>query len=209
MRAPLFGCCLLSMGLFLSVGGCQSTAPQAAQQLTKAQSSIDYTGLGATRIVDALKISATPPQKWDPLPLKKTPLYTHGQWRSPSHSTGVGVAYVHLPIPIPINTLLWFARQEYAKRSDDGKLLDQWTDSIGRNWFEAENKYYHVKGYAVVNGTDAWFVYYGYKLTKPASSDEIGLASKALDTIIPDAHPEDALQARANSNVSSAATAIR
>jgi len=193
MRVP-FVCCTLLTLLNL---GCQSTAPLAAEQLNKRQPFLDFSGLGATQVVNALKVRATPPEKWDCLPLKTTSLYTHGQWRSPSHSTGVGVAYIHLPIPLPLKTLLWFAQKEYTKRSDDGKLLNQWTDGIGRTWFEAENKLYHLKGYAVINGTDAWFVYYGYKMTRPASSEELILASKALDTIIPQVHPGQDLQASA------------
>jgi hypothetical protein len=191
----LISCCVLA-GLLT---GCQATAPLAAKQLAAQQSSLDLTGLTAAQIVEALKVRAAPPQKWEAIPMRKTALYTHEQWRSPSRLTGIGVAYVHLPIPLPIGTLLWFAKAEYSKHDSNGQLLNQWTDSIGRRWFEGENKLYHCKGYILVNGTDAWFVYYGYKLTKPSDPTELNLAARAMDTIIPQTRAAAEAEMQANS----------
>jgi hypothetical protein len=90
-----------------------------------------------------------------------------------------------MPIPLSAQTLIWFAKQEYAKSRKDGRLTTEWTDSIGRPWFEAENAKYHVRGYAVVKGLDAWIVYYGYKVGHAPDPAEVSLAGRCLETILP------------------------
>src|SRR5262249_6777326 len=128
------------------------------------------------------------PGHWEALPTKKTLLYTHQQWRSPTLSTGVGVAHIQLPLPVPAEAVLWFAKNQYlASVADqkDGKLINQWTDSVGRQWFEAQNSKYHVKGYALTRGNEAWIVYSGYRMSRDPVPKEIALAERSLDSVVP------------------------
>src|SRR5438552_3622202 len=60
-----------------------------------------------------------------------------------------------------------------------------WSDSLGRPWFEAENNKYHCRGCVMVRGNDAWLLYYGYRREMPAKPDEVLLAARSLETIVP------------------------
>ena len=171
--------------LMLLSSGCQVNPTISTAKLIHHQQVIDTTGLKEVETVEAVKAQAAPPQKWDPLAIKKTALFTDMQWRSPSKMTGVGVAYVRMPLPVPAGALIWFAKQEYCKRADDGKLIGEWTDGIGRPWFEAENKKYHVRGYVVTRGLEAWIVYCGYRTEQPPSQDELKIAQRSVETIVP------------------------
>ena len=119
------------------------------------------------------------------LPIQKTSMYSHEQWRSPSHATGLGIVFVHLPLPLSPSMVLWLARQEYLKKSEDGQLIGQWTDSFDRPWFEAANSKYHVWGYAIAEGYSAWIVYFGTKSGAAAEAKEFSAAARAAETIIP------------------------
>ena len=180
------GCGLaLSLVLLLAAGvGCQSQTVTAAQ-IAHRQRVIDTTGLKDVQTFDVVKARVASPRTWEQLKIKKTSLFTDMQWRSPSRQTGVGVAYIRLPLPLPAGALIWLAKQEYTKKADDGKLLAEWTDAIGRPWFEAENNKYHVKGYVVTKGFEAWIVYSGYKIASPPVEDELRVALRAQETIIP------------------------
>jgi hypothetical protein len=125
------------------------------------------------------------PRRWVPLPFKPNPLYTHEQWKSPSGHTGVGVVCAHLPLPLSTSTVVWLAKKEYVKQGKDGKLLGEWTDSLGRSWFEAENDKYHVRGFVCVKGFTAWIIYFGYKSKYPPDVAEISLAARAADSVVP------------------------
>jgi hypothetical protein len=184
---PVFGLGVSLIAIFtvVEVTGCQTAAPGVSTALIRHQALVDFSGLKESQTVEALKVNCAPPETWEAMPLKKMSLFTHQQWRSPTHNTGVGVAYIHLPIPLPLKTLLWFAKNEYTKKANDGKIIAQWTDSLGRSWFEGENNKYHVRGYAAVSGTDAWIVYFGHKTATPPSAAELSLAARSLDTIIP------------------------
>jgi hypothetical protein len=107
------------------------------------------------------------------------------QWRSPTKMTGVGVAYIHMPLPFPARMITWLAQKEYSKKADDGKILGEWEDALGRPWFEAENTRYHVRGYVVTKGFEAWIIYCGYNREQPPSAAELGVAARALETIVP------------------------
>ena len=92
----------------------------------------------------------------------------------------MGVAYMNTPFAVSPQTIIWFAKSEYSRTDQSkGRLLGLWTDSLGRCWFEAENDTYHVKGYAMTRGCDAWMVYFGYRLAGRAPQAEIALAAKA------------------------------
>jgi hypothetical protein len=130
-------------------------------------------------------VNAAIPQAWETMPLQKGTLYNFGQWRSPSTRTGVGAAYIRLPLPIGAGGVLWLAKHKYAEQASDGKLIAEWTDELGRNWFEVENSKYHVRGYALAEGFEAWIVYFGYKLSYPPDLGEISLAARAADTFVP------------------------
>jgi hypothetical protein len=167
-------------------GGCQTSAPTTNRRLIEHQAMIDFSGLEPAETVEAVKASCSVPHQWEAIPVKKTGLYSHQQWKSPSTHTGFGVVYIRLPLPLSERTLLWFAKREYTKASEDGKLIAQWTDDLGREWFEAQNNKYHVQGFALVRGFNAWVVYFGSKTNYPPDVAELGLAARAVETFLPD-----------------------
>jgi hypothetical protein len=181
------------IGLFLllaGVTGCQTAPPVSGERMAAHLANIDFSGLSPDFAIPALNVRAAIPHGWKAMSLDTCALYTHQQWRSPTHTTGVGIAYVHLPLPMSAKALVWLARTQYSKQTasehkPDAQLLGQWTDPLGREWFEGENEKYHVKGYVVTNGTDAWAVYSGYRLHSPPSKKEISLAFRSMDSIVP------------------------
>ena len=177
-----------------SVTGCQMAQTVSTARLIQHQAMIDPTGLKETEIIEPVKVHIAAPQKWEQLDARKHSLYTETQWRSPSKMTGVGVAYVWLPIPIPARSIAWLAQKEYAKRANDGKILGTWDDALGRPWFEAENSKYHVRGYIVSKGFEAWIIYCGYKTEQPPSGSELGVAARCLETIVPTSYAPDVPQ---------------
>lgn len=181
--------------------GCQIGPSVATEKLAQHQQAVDKDGLKNIQVVPELRVTAAPPADWVTLPAYKAALYTHMQWRSPTKATGVGVIYARLPVPLSVNMLLWFAKQEYTKKQSDGRLIGQWTDSFGRSWFEAENNKYHVRGYAVVQGTDAWFVYSGYRMTMEQRPEEIAVAARCQETILIQTKGEMAASAGAQADV--------
>jgi hypothetical protein len=185
-RAVVF----LSLILPAVTGGCQPAQSVSVRRLIAHQALIDFSGLKPPETLENLKVAASVPQKWNALPVQNKALYIHQQWRSPTRSTGVGVAYIHMPLPMTAKTIIWFAKLQYAKQyskdgQPQGRLIAEWTDSIGREWFEAENEKYHVRGYAVTDGFDAWIVYSGYRVKDPLQPAEIATASRSMDTIMP------------------------
>src|SRR2546426_6753703 len=174
------------MVLTLLTTGCQTAAKVPNPRLLEPQALIDFSGLGPAEPIEGVKVSCSVPRQWEAVPLKKTPLYAHQQWKSPSSHTGVGVVYVRLPLPISERMLLWFAKREYTKANEDGKAIGQWTDEVGREWFEAENNKYHVRGYALVRGFNAWIVYFGSKAGYPPDMAELSLAGRCVQTFVPD-----------------------
>jgi hypothetical protein len=165
--------------------GCQVGQTVSTARLIQHQAMIDPTGLKDSAVVEPVKVHISAPQRWEQLDPKKHSLYMETQWRSPSKMTGVGVAYVRLPLPIPARSIAWLAQKEYSKKADDGKILGTWDDALGRPWFEAENSRYHVRGYIVSKGFDAWIIYCGYKTEQPPSAAELGVAARCLETIVP------------------------
>ncbi len=174
---------LVALGLL--GGGCQNAHPISNYRLIEHQAMVDFSGLDSTGTQAPLQVVCAIPRNWEALPLQSTPLYDHQQWRAPSTSTGVGVAYVHLPLPLSTDMVIWLAKEKYSQRSDDGHLIAEWTDGLGRHWIEAENRKYHVRGYAMTEGCSAWFVYFGYKINRPMHPGEIAMAAKSLETVVP------------------------
>ena len=171
---------------FLAGAGCQAAkGKEFTRKLIDSQVWVDFSGLKPAAAVDPVRVTCAAPRQWEVMPLNKGSIYTHLQWRSPSRRTGVGVAHLRMPLPLGEKAVIWFAKQEYTKKSDDGRLIGEWTDDLGRRWFEAENNRYHVKGYAVVSGFEAWVVYYGHKVEFPPDGLEISLAARAMNSIIP------------------------
>lgn len=134
--------------------------------------------------VEALNVSLALPTGWKALGLQKKALYTHEQWRSPSRRTAVGVTYIHLPLPLSTKTLVWFAMNEASKQTD-GKIIRQWNDQLGRAWFEAENDKYHMTGYVMTRGFDAWINYCGYRVAEEKMPQELEIGGKSLDSVVP------------------------
>jgi hypothetical protein len=198
---------ILPMLLLATVtAGCQLQSVPTTR-LIQHQAMIDPSGLKDSSVCDAVKVHVASPQKWEALTPKKTAVYTDMQWRSPSKMTGVGVAYVHLPLPIPASTVAWLAEREYSKRAQDGKLLSLWSDALGRPWFEAENNRFHIRGYIVTRGFEAWIIYCGYRLDQPPSAAELSVAGRSLETIVPTPFAQDIPQRPLASGAASASDA--
>jgi hypothetical protein len=173
------------MVVFAFLSGCQMTGPASKALMTEYREALDESGLSLPVAVEPLKINAAFPSGWQALGMQKSALYTHQQWRSPSKRTGVGVTYVRMPLPLSTKTLVWFAMNEAGKKTNDGKIIRQWRDELGREWFEAENNKYHMTGYVMTRGFDAWINYCGYRMQEPKEPLEIQLGNKALDTVMP------------------------
>jgi hypothetical protein len=177
---------VLALLLLFAGTGCSSSSPVSNRRLIEHQAFVDFSGLAPAEQVSAVKVSCALPRSWNPTELKKTPLYAHQQWKSPSGRTGVGVVHIRLPIPLSEGMLLWLAKREYAKANNDGKVIGEWKDEVGRSWFEAENNKYHVRGYALVRGFNAWIIYFGSKTGYPPDMAELSLAARCVETFIPD-----------------------
>ena len=177
----------LALALLLASAGagCAAKGREVTRRIIEHQAMIDFSGLRPVEVVPSVKVRAAPPRQWTARPVDKGPMYTHQQWKSPSTHTGVGVAHIRMPLPLPQSAVLWLARREYTKKANDGRLIAEWKDDLGRHWFEAENNKYHVRGYAVVDGFDAWIIYFGHKVAYPPDLPEIRLAARAVDTIVP------------------------
>ncbi|MGE5608015.1 MAG: hypothetical protein ACM359_02070 [Bacillota bacterium] len=160
-----------------------STVPP--QKMVEHCQQITDSGLAGPMDVPTLKANGSFPTGWFCMGTQKTLLYSHCQWRSPSKRTAVGITYVRMPLPLSTNTLIWMARGEISKRTTDGKLMREWTDEIGRHWFEAEDGKYHTIGYVMTRGFDAWINYTGYRVGEPKEEAEVALAGKSLETILP------------------------
>jgi hypothetical protein len=178
---------ILIAAIALMQGGCQlvGTPTVSPRKLVRYQAMLDLSGLKELQTNESVRVKIAPPSDWEQLPSFKGALYTHDQWRSPTHHNGVGVVYIRMPFPFGASTLTWLAQREYTKRADDGKVLAQWTDGLGRPWFEVENAKFHVRGYVVTNGLDAWIIYAGSRILETPEPEEIAVASRALETILP------------------------
>ena len=176
----------LAAALGAGVLGCQNAWPTVSNRALVAHwPGVNFSGLRPMTGVKRVNVSCSLPRKWIALQCQSNLLYTNQQWKAPSGYTGLGIIYAHLPFPLSAQTLLWFARLEYSRNGATGQALAQWTDSLGRPWFEAQNDKYHVRGYAVTDGASAWIVYFGYKTTRPANISELNLASHSVDTVLP------------------------
>ncbi|CAN5469056.1 hypothetical protein BH09PLA1_BH09PLA1_09400 [soil metagenome] len=174
---------LLAVALLSS---CAAVGPAASDsKWIRHRALIDFTGLKQVESVGPIKASIAPPIGWERIPPRPSKLYTHEQWRSPSGLTGVGVAYIRMPLPLGAGTLAWFAKQEYGKKSEDGKVLAQWTDALDRTWFEVENRKYHVRGYVTTRGLDAWIIYSGYRRSGTPDPMELSIAFRSVESIAP------------------------
>lgn len=171
--------------------GCQQTKQVPRQKLIDHIAMIDFTGLKPVEAVDSVKVQAAVPRQWEALEVQSNALYTHQQWRSPSSRTGIGVAHVRLPIPLSTKMLLWLAKREYTKKANDGRVISEWTDDLGRPWFEAENANYRVRGFVVVNGFQAWVIYFGHKAKLPPDPAELSLAARAAASVVPNMDGKD------------------
>ncbi|HTL27972.1 MAG TPA: hypothetical protein VL282_02075 [Tepidisphaeraceae bacterium] len=179
--------CIPILALICLQGGCQFVGmPNVSpKKLVRYQQMLDLSGLKDIETNEHVRVKVATPKSWEALPVYKAALYTHQQWRSQTHRNGVGVVYIRMPFPFSASTLTWLAEREYSKRADDGKVVAQWTDSIGRPWFEVENKKFHVRGYVMTTGLDAWIVYAGYRVLEQPEPEEISLSSRSLESIVP------------------------
>jgi hypothetical protein len=186
----LAGCRVVAVISLLLMVGCQASQANLSGRLAAHVAMVDQSGLLPDMPIDNLKVEMAIPHRWTASEPTSTPLYQHQQWRSPNKMTGVGVVYVQLPIPLSPKTLVWLARAQYRKThkvdgKTDPKVLGEWTDSLGREWFEGENDRYHVLGYIVTSGADAWAIYSGYRLNYPVNRHDLGMAYRCMDSIVP------------------------
>jgi hypothetical protein len=159
----------------------------STSQLLKHQMQSNLAALNPTVTIDELRASVAAPRNWTEAPINRGLLYVHQQWRSPDHQTGFGVAYIHLPFPISPQILLFLAGSQYSKSryNNGGHMDDQWTDSLGRLWFEATDAKYAVRGYAMTRGGEAWIVYSGHVITPTVKDSDVTMANLAADTVVP------------------------
>jgi hypothetical protein len=157
----------------------------SSRQLIQHQAMIDFSGLEVDEPIECVKTTIAAPRNWEVMPRQSNALYTHEQWRSPSTHTGVGILHAHLPLPISAKAVVWLARTQYAKKAPGAQVLDEWTDSLGRSWFEGQNDKYHIRGYVVVKGLSAWLVYFGYRVKCPPNLGEISIAARSADSAVP------------------------
>lgn len=169
------------------LAGCSTGGPMAVGEFARRRAEVNPAGLAPSQMVNAVKANCAAPQGWDRLGLQKTLLFSHQQWRSPTHRTAVGVIYIRMPLPFSGETLINMAKNEYSKKSSDGKLLGVWSDALGRHWCDAQNNRYRMRAYAVTQGFDAWIAYWGYRTNEPMEAAEVELARKSLETILPGA----------------------
>lgn len=187
-RSVLFRAGMI-LPLILAVG-CQVPQPGLSNRLAAHVAMVDLADLSPDTEMQNLDVRAAIPRGWEPMSSQTSPLYEHQQWRSPSRMTGVGVALIHMPFPMSAKALVWLAKTQYSKQNaaehtPDPKVMGEWTDSVGREWFEGENEKYHVKGYVVTNGLEAWAVYSGYRLHGTRRPTEINIAFRSMDSIVP------------------------
>lgn len=197
-RASSAGLGVLLTLLTLACAGCHMTEPGMAVELLRYQASVDPSGLKPSEPIAVLKANCAAPENWRELNLQKNLLFTHQHWKSPTGATGIGVVYVRMPLPLAAKTVASFAKNEYAKQ-DKGNvstLLAEGFDQFGRYWFEGENAKYHVRGYVITHGFDAWVIYSGYKMTMPLNPDEQVLAAKCIETVLPNGVENAAEMAR-------------
>lgn len=142
-------------------------------------------GLMPMRTIDQTKVRMAVPRAWEAMPAKRALLYTHQYWRSPDTVTAVGVVYIRLPVPLTPGALVTLARLEYGKVKGENKVVGQWTDDLGREWFEGENARYHVRGYAVIGGLEAWIVYTSDRLGMTPDPRDQATAERSLQTVAP------------------------
>lgn len=169
--------------------GCAAVPSVSPPRLIASQAMLDFHGLSAVTLYPSLKLDAAVPLSWQQLKPEQMGPLAHRQWRSPTRSTGLGLAYIKLPWPVSPRFLIWVAKMQYAKRTTrDGKpagqLLAEWTDPQGREWFDAEDEKFHVQGYAVTDGFDAWVVYAAYRRSA-LNWPELALANRAVRSALP------------------------
>jgi hypothetical protein len=163
----------------------QSVSTPALQTI---QAKLDRSGLKPEQENSELHITWALPAGWEAFPARNNLLYEHRQWRAPDRCAGFGVAYIHTPVPFSPKTVIWFAKNQYSSRnsnSHSGRVLKQWSDDAGREWFEAENDTYHVKGFAMSRGCSAWIVYSGYRVRMKPDPSEIAEADSAAASVAP------------------------
>ena len=175
----------LTLIVFPFLSGCQMAGVPSAAKLVEHRETIDDSGLREPVASEPVKANVSAPSGWQLLGTQKAALYTHQQWRSPTKRTAVGVTYVKMPLPLSTKTLVWFAMNEAGKKANDGRIIRQWNDELGREWFEAENNKYHMTGYVMTRGFDAWINYCGYRVQEEKMDAEIELGTKSLDSILP------------------------
>src|SRR5688572_9741264 len=71
------------MILVLLAAGCQTAGKATNRRIIDNQALIDFSGLAPSEPIDGVKVSCSVARQWEAVPLKRTALYAHQQWRSP------------------------------------------------------------------------------------------------------------------------------
>ena len=177
--------CLLLLGL--GAGGCQTAGPTVSNRTLLAHlPGVDFSGLAPMASVESVKVSCSLPDKWVQLKLE-----AQRAVHPPAMEVSVGIYRRGRFDGSPAlaaqraNSALVCKTGVFKRESWRGKAVGEWTDALGRPWFEAENEQYHVRGYAVVDGFTAWIVYFGYKVNRPPNPGELNVANRCLQTVVP------------------------
>ncbi len=170
----------------LLLTACQQSNVTGSELLNRQQQS-NGSGLAPMTRFAAVHASLAPPQDWTQLPATHGLFYVHQQWRSPDGGTGIGVAYIQLPLPVSPQILLFVAKSQYAKSHSavSGNIDTQWTDALGRLWFEGGDADLRVRGYVMTRGLEAWIVYSRHHLKGSASEHDIAMADRTADAVVP------------------------
>jgi hypothetical protein len=123
------------------------------------------------------------PASWKAEPETRAAMHTDAEWHAPSGLTVFGAVYIHVFPFMGGKGLVSSVKKDYVKRQPGGKMISEWTDSSGRNWFEADATGTHTKGFVLADGHHAWFVYYRYGTGGRSPQEEITVADHAIDQV--------------------------
>lgn len=168
-----------TLGLCVLVASCRMSGNVSEAALVLHNSQASGAGLSGAVGVEPLKVSMSPPAGWRPAQLHQANRYAYQQWWSQSGRTAVGVTYVRMPLPMNSKMVVTLAACE------GGRVIREWTDAIGRQWFEGERNGHRMVGYVLIRGFDAWINYSAWSLAESQVPAELELANRSIETIIP------------------------
>lgn len=129
-----------------------------------------------------VRAQVTPPEGWNPRPLKKSKKHTHQIWVSPSGQTAYGVMHFRLPLPVGPEMALWGFMREMEKKQGDAVLRAKRKDPrLPGIRFVAEGGKFEIRTNLIVRGSEGWAVYACTPRNGPVEQDELDLARRARE----------------------------